>query len=151
MRTPAYLAVLLAASLAISASPAQARPHRHHRMTFDFAQMAAVNYWAKRDVTIPCHSTGIELNDEQFAEVVAFYGDDDIAVIYDIPDCTVLFPPETAHDRHVAPLSYCYAVQYALGYIAGAGEAAEHIRNVPWGCLHPFKFRQRWDREHRSR
>jgi hypothetical protein len=49
------VAGLLALGLAVAAPAAAA--HSRLRMTFDFASLVAVDYWAQRRVTVPCWLT----------------------------------------------------------------------------------------------
>lgn len=142
-------------------APAQAKPHR---MTFEFAAVVAVDYWAKRGVAVPCHPqqrvfTAPEAVELQRAYVPA--GFDRMEMVAYVDACTVGITPEAhalRNDREYAWM-YCMEITHEIGHLAGLdhpkpGEIARYgvmdpeQNIVPWGCDHPIKFRRYWHRSH---
>lgn len=142
--------LLIAATLLVLSAPAEAR--KPHRMTFQFATVVAVDYWAKRDIAVACHPqarvfTAAEDSDLQLA--YAADGFASVAMLAYVETCTIGITPGAdglRNDRDLAWM-YCMEVVHEIGHIAGLGHdyggvmaLGENV--VPWGCDHPLKFRR---------
>jgi hypothetical protein len=161
MKSPA-LSALLAVAVAIAFGQTTADAHhtgraKKHRMTFEFASVVAVGYWAKRGLTIPCHphrrlltraeNTALQ---EEYRAAGLIGENEGIGMTVDVPSCMVNVTPDLNWYRTQTGFKwiYCQAVTHELGHLAGLGHDYGGImdfRNgvVPWGCKHPLKFRRR--------
>lgn len=124
-------------------------------MTFTVALMIAVSYWGARDVRTPCHPTAINVTEAQMA--VWDRGDGVTAWMRtDVGRCIVYVSHEAVYDRNIFPELYCAGLVHEVGHIDGLSHAhggvmrADGWGHIPWDCLHPRRFLQRWRREHRG-
>ena len=130
-------------------------------MTFEFASWVAVEYLAKRGVTLPCHPRQHLYTNAEDAELQAKYRAAGIAtegervdMTADVETCTVGVTPDLDWYRTEPGYKwiYCRGIVHEFGHLAGLshptpetpGLAIMDIEQnaVPWGCDHPLKFRR---------
>jgi hypothetical protein len=138
---PGVAAALLSAALAMCVASNASAAHRTHRMTFEFATLVAVDYWAKRDVTVPCKPAANLLTWKQ----TKGWGYE-TRMLADRPACTVDITPwaDIADDPDLAWM-YCQEVVHEIGHLAGlehsyGGVMAADPWVVPFGCAHPLRW-----------
>lgn len=131
--------------MALAPVVADAKQKPGHRMTFNFAVLVARDYWAKRDVRVPCAPTARLLTWQDTKDWG--YG---IAMLADVPACEIEITPWTEPLRQLRDSAwmYCERVVHEVGHLAGleheyGGVMAAEPESVPWGCAHPRKFQRR--------
>lgn len=112
-------------------------------MTFNFAVIAAKDYWASHGVTIPCRPQRQRLT---WANVAGWRQSGyDPDMITKVETCTVLVHPRAEWYRVHREFAwlYCREVAHELGHLAGLEHDDPRIDARPWGCTHPRKFLRR--------
>ena len=117
---------------------------RHHRMTFEFASLVAVDYWQARGVEMPCKPIAHVLSAAEDAQVQAELGADMLA---DIPACTVDITPAADSYRLETDLTwtYCAEIVHEFGHLAGlehayGGVMGAYVDETPFGCGYPRQW-----------
>lgn len=140
MRRTLATAVL---AMALSAPTADARPHR---MSFEFARLVAVDYWAQRAVAVPCRPS-VALQTTAQADAMSAAWGFPVAMWALRDSCQVAVTPMAEVYRTDVDLDwlYCADVVHEVGHLAGLGHEYGGVMNpaenvVPFGCAYPRQW-----------
>lgn len=167
MRTPT--AALLLAILVLLCAPAAG--HARDRMTFEVASSIATDYWAHRDVTVPCRPqahiyTYAELEQQIARDESRGENPHRFDMFADRPNCQIDVMPWaniTPRSDALEQTNYCFEIAHEIGHLAGlehpdyvglTPEQRAFVTNTvmdewgapPFGCSHlrQWKVLQGW-------
>lgn len=132
-----YLALTILLALTLAA-PASAREH----MTFAYARNVAINYWAKRNITVPCQPLAHVFTSDEDAQVQA-ESSEPVNMLADSATCTIDITPLADWYRTHREYAwiYCMEIVHEVGHLAGLeheyGGVMDSTENiVPYRCDH---------------
>lgn len=115
-------------------------------MTFDYASAVAVDYWAKKDVTVPCQATQRALTWKEVHTFEAYYGFIVDMVAYD-DSCEIGVSPGAEENRTDPDEDwlYCAEIVHEFGHLGGLDDNSGGIMDEDWtatpfGCAHPRQW-----------
>lgn len=127
---------LCALSIVLAAPTLASAANRNIPVSPEYGKIVAQDYWEKRGVYVPCDVQIYRITRAEMRLVRLDWGND-TGSLWEIPTCSIFVSPASWRNRFDysdGPFDFCYQLIYGMGYLAGAGDLAERIRHVPWGC-----------------